>query len=504
MIVNSRYTEFASRAARVRDTVDGEYRLKQVDLSRAGYCFEDKSGKSLIPSAGYLRYINPVDRSQYNIERNRGFISGARLFNATTRTLSGMMGMLFRVDPVWPELNDALSYLEENADSAGLSLDQQSQLVSWNVLQVGRHGLLADMPRTGDGEITQDQVDSGIRPSIQQYTAENIIDYNESVIAGSKVLDLLVLREYVVKFNDNRIDRQIDDIYRVYRLTDGVVTLQMYDGENGVGSAIGEEIEVLGGGDQKLTRIPFSFVGSVNNNPDYDLMPLEPLTDVNLGHYQESANLRASSHQFGAAQLVISDDRYRQAAGDPDSGELETGESSTILLGSGGKAEFVSTDPNTISSALMEKDEERMVALGAQLVSSGSGAETAEAARIKHGSDVSVLENISVNVSDAYDKMLRYCHVFMGVDPSYLTKCSLNRDFYDSKLTAQEIDAVVRTWQSGAISKAVLDAKLQAGKVIGESFDLEEMNEIIDEESGENLDFDGGVQSVSSTTKQEQ
>jgi hypothetical protein len=291
----------------------------------------------------------------------------------------------------------------------------------------------------------------------------------------------------------------------VYRLTPDGVTVQIYDATNGLGSARGEEMPVTGGKKMPLTTIPFSFIGSVNNNPEYDLLPLEPLVDTNLGHYQESANLRSSSYELSAAQLVISDDNYQKYnASEEGSTEIETGEDAVIVLSSGGSAAFISPDPNNISSDLMLKDEDRMVALGAQLITGGGGAETAEAARIKHASDVSVLENVSINISDAYDKMFKYCHIFMGEDFAYLDKASLNREFYDSKLTAQDIDAVVRAWQSGAISTAVMNTKLQKGKVIGEEVDLEAMNQEIEDEAGDNINFDEVTPSAATVTTQTQ
>lgn len=490
-----KYTEYVRRYKRVRDIVDGEYRLKQVDLGNLDSVTNGNIKGQ--PNTGYLRYINPDDRSRYNIARNRGYINGSRLFNATTRTLSGLMGMLFKVNPKWPDFPLRLQYLVDNANGGGLGLTQQAQSVAWNVLQIGRHGLLCDMPRNEEGvEITQGMVDGGFRPSILEYTAENIIDYNESIINGVNKLDLLVLREFKTVFADNRIDREDEAYLRVYRLTDVGVTVQLYDGKDGIGEELGREIVVTGGGGARLSEIPFVFVGSVNNSTDYDLLPLEPLTDVNIGHYQESANLRSSSYQLSAAQLVVSDDNYQRSLNNKGVTEIETGEDSALVLGTGGNATFISPSANSLSSELMANDEERMVALGAQLITGGGQAETAEAARIKHASDVSILENVSCNISRAYNDMFKYCSIFMSITDE-LDDASLNKDFYDSKLTAQEIDAIIRAWQSGAISKPVLDQKLQDGKVISDSVDLEEMNESIDEELGGDL-------SGLDTTSQEQ
>ena len=492
---------YAPRYKRVRDVVDGEYKLKQRDLNNITALTKSAS----IPSPSYLRYINPTDKSAYNQARNQGFINGARLFNATSRTLSGMFGMLFRADPESPELNPQLDYLIDNVDGAGLSLNQQAQATAWNVLQVGRHGLLADMPRNDEGvEITQADVANGFRPTIQQYSAENIWDWNESIINGSRKLDYLVLHEETEGFCvENRFKREKKEQLRVYRLTDGAVTVEILTKNKGGSWEESLPVSITVSGNRPLTVIPFTFPGSINNTPAPDLLPLEPLVDVNLGHYQESANLRSSSYQLSAAQPVISDDNYQRAMSNKDSSVLDTGEDSAIVLGTGGSFMFASPDPNNISSDLMAKDEERMVQLGAQLITSGGQAQTAEAARIKHASDVSTLENISVNVSKAYTDMIELCYDFMGV-PYDDAKYSLNRDFFDSNLTAQDIDSLVRTWQAGGISKAVLDDNLKDGNIIGDAVDLEQMNEEIEEELQGGISFEEEATSESTTTTTEQ
>lgn len=503
IISNQKHIEYCQRYKRVRDVIDGQFRLKQVDLARIGITNQSSTDVLLNCNTGYLRLINPSDTSDYNRSKNIGMIRGAVLFNASSRTLSGLMGLLFRADPQWPDFTGGMDYLLKDADGAGLSLDHQAQLVSWNATQIGRHGLLADMPRNENGEaVTLDRVRRGYRASIKQYSAENIVDYHESVVDGAKVLDLLILREYKTVWNDNKIDRTEEEVFRTYRLDDDVVTVQMYD--KGM-TATSEEIPIKAGGSQSLDRIPFVFVGSVNNNPDYDPLPLEALTDTNLGHYQESANLRVSSWYSSDGTLAIADDAYRkyidkkENAGDA----VEVGGDSAIIMSTGGSASYVERSQNTLSSGIMDKDELRMVALGAQLITASGQAETAEAVRIKHGSDISVLESISINVADAYRTMFIFCHKMMGVDYDDLPT-SLNREFFDSKLTAQEVTAVVGAWQAGAISEMEKSRILQKGKVIDAETDLEEMHEQIQDEQVPAPQFDEVTPSTVITTTQEQ
>jgi len=121
-----------------------------------------------------------------------------------------------------------------------------------------------------------------------------------------------------------------------------------------------------------------------------------------------------------------------------------------------------------------------MVELGARLIQPGGAAQTAEAARIKHGSDASVMTVIVNNITQAYNDAIAVVMQFNTTSEQDYT-FKLNDDFFEGKLTAQELAELVRSWQAGAISKAVLDQNLKCGGVIDEDVDLEEMNEEINQ-----------------------
>jgi hypothetical protein len=482
------YAAYAGRWQRVRDVVNGEAKLKAVDLALVS---RNSAALSTITAVNYLRLINPTDISNWNTLRNSAYIKGARLYNATVKTLSGMMGMSFRVAPVHPEFPAQLEHLVNDVDGAGLGIDQQAQSIVSDVIQIGRSGLLTDMPRNAeDVQITQADVQNGFRATIQEYKAESIWDWHESIIGGVKKLDLLVLCEVIEIFADNRIDREEKKQFKVYRLTDASVTVQVFiDGEDGFESA--DEMVVMGANNIPLDEIPFTFIGSKNNSPSVDQLPLEPISDVNIGHYQESANLASSSFQLSACQPVVSDDNYARAQRNPEKGakKVELGEESMIILGSGGSFALVSPPENNLSSGIQKSYEEQMIALGAQLITQGGGVETAEAARIKRASDVSDLEVIARNVSTGYTDSFERVARFMGVDLSEPLPYLLNTKFFETTTTPQQLAELVKTWQAGAVSKEVLDANLVAGGVIGSSVDLDEMNKnIADEEPMIDLD----------------
>jgi len=391
---NAKYNEYCPRWQKMDDVIDGGPKLQQRDLEKRGT---------------YLREINPDDLSLYNRNRNINYIRGVRFFNATARTLSGLMGMLFRVDPVDQDIPSELEYLKSNADGAGMPLDQQAQATSSHVIQQGRYFLLADMPvKDFEGETSKADVAGGFRPRIATYNACSVIDWHQSVINNSMMLDLVVIEETVSQFiDDDMIKREDVKQHRVLRLIEGVYSQQLYIDD------VAQDIVFPTKGDGSTWNIiPGIFVGSTNNNPDIDSLPLEPIADVNLGHYQNSADLESSSFQLSAAQPWIADDNYAQQVNNVDDKGEKTqtfGEDTLIILGSGGTFNIAQPSPNTLAKELASDKREEMAQLGAQLISDGGQAETAEAVRIKKASDASVLDLIAENVSAGYNQAISLC-----------------------------------------------------------------------------------------------
>lgn len=483
---HSDYSNNAIRWRKIRDVLDGEYTLKARDLASYGL---SSGSASYYPDSSfnqtYLRQIMPSDNSEYNRQRNIGYITGAVFFNGTDRTLQGMMGMLYRADPVISDgFPSALDYLMDNADGSGVGLFQHSKSVSFDVMSIGRDGLMVDMPPS-NGQATLADVEGGLRPSILEYKAESIIDWHETVIDGVRKLTMVKLMEKAEQYiytDPKNIKKDTVKYYKMLYLDDqGNSQVARWKDDDAI-----EVTPVIRGDGTPFKEVLFTFVGSKNNSPCVDKAPIESIADVNLGHYQESANLASSSFQLSAAQPWIADDNYqRSIKNDQVSGEssdVKMGEGSLFALGTSGRFEITAPPENSLATGLREDYKEQMISLGAQLITSGGQAETAEAARIKHSSDASVLDLVAENVSHAYTKCLKWCAQFMNLADESI-EFELNKDFFDTSLTTEQIRELVATWQAGAISKDVLDLKLVKGGIIPDSIDLEEMNGSIDTEA---------------------
>ena len=473
------YEKFLPRWTKMADVVGGGPELKERDLNNNGT---------------YLRQLNPADKSMYNAWRNRMYINGAVFYNATARTVQGLMGMVFRVDPTIPDVPKELEYLMDDVDGSGLTLIQQSKAVTRAVIIKGRDGLLVDLPTLEDGtQITRYDIENGVAPRIVRYAAESIIDWDEVTVNGKRQLCYVALSECICERDTSPPFCQTETVRtRVLRLVGGEYWQTIYseDGE--------EQSRVIIGADGKpLKYIPFAFVGSENNSPDIDSIPLEAIADVNIGHYRNSADLESSSFQLSAAQPWIADDKYAQAhkraAEDGADNTVILGEESIFILGSGGSYNLTAPPPNTLASTLADDKVELMITLGAQLISPGGAAETAEAVRIKKSSDASVLSLITENVSEAYTMCIYWCGLFLGVDIGD-ERFLLNSEFFDEKITPDEQRALVEGWQSGLYPRRIVLERLQKAKMIMLDEDIESIAEEADEEGA--LDLDEPVQQV--------
>ena len=478
---NSEYTEYVKRWARVRAFNNGGPKLKQMDLARLG------AGVNVDSDVPFLRQINPNDTSDDNRINNINNINGAVLYNTVSLTHSGLMGMLYRKPPMQAELPDAIAYLYDNVDGSGLSMTQQSRSVSSDVVAIGRDGLLTDMPRNNEGvQITQADVDNGFRASIQEYKAESIVDWHEAIINNVKVLDMLILCEQVEEFVEGTINtREMVNRYKVYRFNGGV-TVQIFTQRTGEGESGLQEsdvVEVLGPNGQQLPKIPFEFIGSKNNQPCVDSLPLEPIAEVNTGHYQESSNLASASFKLSACQPVISDDNYQKFAVEAKRrGEsAPMGPGQAMMLSSSGSFAMVAPPANTMAKEVQDGYRDQMVELGAKIITSNGGVETAETAKLKHSSQVSDLGIISENVSDAYTESIKMVCFLMGVEYKEEYTFKLNDEFFDMTLTADDAMKWMSVWQGGVYSKAELDAIMVKGKAIGADVDLDAMNKEIND-----------------------
>lgn len=432
----------------IRDCVAGQREIK-------------KKGEKYLPTP------DPDEPDKLTREnRYKSYLLRAVFYGVTGRTLRGLVGLVFDKDPA-VEVPDLLKPVLVDASGSGMSLDQQAQKCLYEVVGVGRAGLLADYPKT-DGPTTRaDAIAGNIRPTITLYKAEQVINWRTKKIGSKVMLTLVVIREQFV-VEDDGFAETCGTQYRVLRLdAGGVYTVELWRDIDQAGMAQREFYTPTDGAGKPLREIPFTFVGAEDNDPDIDRPPLLDIAEINKAHYLNSADYEESVFIVGQPTPVFAG-LTKQWVEDVFSEEVDDGHGnkrkrSTVRLGSraaiplpaGGSAELLQAQPNTMAMEAMTHKEAQMIALGAKLIENTGTQQTATEATYDAVMDNSVLGTAARNVSKAYRQCLTWAHLFntgQMVDDDKIIDYVLSTDFVGRSMTAADRTEIVGEWVKGAIT----------------------------------------------------
>lgn len=409
----------------------------------------------------YLIELNPNDKSKENITRNEQYRKRAIFYAIASQTVQGMVGTVFRK---WPtlELPGELQYMSENADGAGVSIYQSAQSTVDDVLRKGRAGLYVTFPQT-EGEVKRADILAGrYVATIHRFSAEEIINWRVSRDGARSYIDLVITRERDESTVENGYSTEYVHIYRELYLD------HLKDGE---GNTISErEVfheRVWREDSNKLItpismsiprdadgnyweEIPFTFVGSENNDADVDNAPMLPLVELNIGHYRNSADYEDSVWFCGQAQPFmtgLTQDYIEMLRAN----NMYIGSRNLLGVPSGETFGFAQALPNTMVREAMQDKITAMIQLGARLMQTGSATKTATQAEADKESQTSVLALVASNVSEAYTKCIQWACAYMGANPEDM-HFTLSQDFVAPSASPQMLQQMVAGFLSGAIT----------------------------------------------------
>ncbi len=432
------YREHASEWLKLRDVLAGEKTVK-------------KAGTKYLPRL--------ADQSLYEYQ---GYVDRALFFNASARTVQGLLGAIFRKSPqvdVPEEVRSCLNSITFDNKPFGVFAKHVVQ----EVLSMGRYGILVDMADTADmAEKKADQ-----KPYLAGYAAEQIINWRMESKNGRSQLSLVVLSETIERGGEDAFSVEAVQQYRVLSLDEQGRYIQTLFQEDRTGkyAAIHTIMPTFRG--KPFYSIPFLFIGPVSMSAEVEKSPVLDLVNVNLSHYRSSADLEHGRHFTALPTPYVTS---------PSNGDekpvFKIGPSNVWLLEPGGNAgmlEFQGAGLSFIENACREK-ERMMAVLGARLLEGQkNGVEAAEAIRLRHVGESSLLSSIADTVSHALTMALEYLAGWQGIDletQSDAIQVDLNKDFLADRMNPAEIQSLVAAWQAGAISFESLQLNLEKGEII--------------------------------------
>ncbi len=246
--------------------------------------------------------------------------------------------------------------------------------------------------------------------------------------------------------------------YRVLIMVDGVYQQWYYD-EGGV--RLWEATPRKADG-ATFDELPWAWIGAQDNDNSIDEAPLYDIADINIGHYRNSADYEESAFMVGQPTPIVSG--LTQSWVEAQTGPYVIGSQYAWQLPEGADAKLMQAEPNQLPEQAMKRKEEQMVGIGARIIQDTTGQETAEAARIRHSGENSMLVSVVENLEAGYKRVMGFVAEFMGADPEAVDM-QLNREFFDSKLSAQEVAAIIQLGDARLVSTTDQREMLRSGRL---------------------------------------
>jgi len=413
-------------------------------------------------------YLPKLADDKDNPERYNDYLNRAYYINVTGRTRDGLTGAAFRRDPV-VEVPSTLDYVHNDADGAGIGLEQLSKRVLSEVMETGRYGLLADYPQSDEGGSREDT--AGVQAYIAGYAAENIINWRYTTESGRLKLCLVVLteqdKEDVDEFEYHFVDR-----YRVLRLRDGVYTQQLYDKSC---RPIDEEYAPRQSDGSTWNHIPFSFVGAIDNRPDIGPVPLYSIAQINIAQYRNIADREETLHIAGQPTLFLTSDIDVAGFKEANPNGVMVGARKGHFLGANGNAILLQAQAVDAHDVAINAKAEQMVSVGARLITSSTVQQTAEASRIAASGEHSVLSTMVGNVSECIESALQDVARFMGGETEEITY-QISREFWDKAADPQMIMQLIQLADRNDIARSDVRQYARSTNIIDPSRTDEEID----------------------------
>ena len=445
-------------------------------------------------------------------EEYESYLDRAVFFNMTQRTITGMMGTLFRRSP-------NIQNLPKHLNTANISKNQQTlnhfaKECAREITSMGRYGILLDMDERGEKP-----------PYMSGYIAENIVDWSVQEIDGRWTVTEVVLRELrlsrpilnpisitpagrkLPKLTQTEMDTfSVDSAvtraarrwiasFRVLRLEWDAEALQD-DGTTG-GRVYRQYYHTSAKGDaspegtpytaftptwrgKPFNFIPFVFFGPYDNTPDIDKSPMIDIVELNLSHYKSYAQLEHG--RFFTALPVY----YAPTSAGNETGEYSIGPSVVWEVDKGctpGILEFHGAGLNQLQAAL-DKKEDQIAALGGRMVGVErvSAGQSTNKVKMQEANESALLMNISYCMDSGFTALLRWWALWQDVpqDKADLIYFEMNKDFLTDVISAREFRAIQMMYEAGLLPIDIVYDYLRKAEVIPDWCSLEEFQNMLE------------------------
>jgi len=422
-------------------------------------------------------YLPMLDGHRENPDSHARYVSGALFYGATERTVAALVGAVFRKDPT-VEVPARIKPRLDNVNGAGDGIYTFAKRLVRHVLSFGRYGLLVEAPTPGDdgrAPLPDPASAASGLPWIAGYEARDIRCWRTRLVAGTPVLDQVILQEQVEVPGDDEFGFKVETQYRVLDLDEaGLYRVRLFRRTGRGYEAVREYLPTPTG--KRIPYIPFTFVGPNDLRPEVSRAPILDLVDVNLSHFRSSADLEEGRSKLAFPLPVV-------VGAESEPFPLKFGGNWALWLPAGGDAKFLEFTGNGLSelAAALPQKENYMAALGARLLQEPKrAAEAAETQYLRQSSENSTLASCAKTAADALKVSLS--RMAEWVSASGEVTVELNTDFFDVPLAPATVTALVAAVQANLLPIDEFLWVLKQGEMIRDETSIEDARRMLEQE----------------------
>lgn len=465
------------------DYITMTWRWKKMRLILAGedaVRMWDISGTRGVPDIKTF-LLKPIGQEQSKYEF---LVYNTRFFNITARTAEVLLGLLYYRDPV-AKVPNALDPIILNVDLAGTTLAEFSKKVALDAITIGRGGILVDYPRKMKEEMTvQEAEENNYRPFLRYYTAEQIFNWEYSVINNVKTLTRVlidesettgkrnVIRELELRYSDETQSWEYHNtLYAVadeamFSRTVKDIRTSLFKTKSIVPGTVLSEGTPLNVSGEPFNAIPFMFTGPMYDQFEIQKAPLSDIADLNVEHYRKSAWISSALYHCAHPTPIFAGFQFQigqQVALGSDQG-VSTNDANA-------HASYLELTGQSVNELRKERDAvmRELASLGARLLTATNDAtETAETSRIKASGDTSVMNTLTSSFDRVFTQLITFIAQWMGVSEEGIS-ISFNKEFMPYRLTAQDVTALLSAVVQNKMSQEDFVEIMQTGGIIRQS-----------------------------------
>lgn len=417
-------------------------------------------------------------KNQYAIMQNDLYRRGARYINFTRQTLNAIVGFATQC-PGKVNLPPELEYLVTRCTPCGLSLDQLKQKIISEVLTAGRFSMLTEFPN--DAPIDKlSQKTKNITPLINLFESETFTNWKSTVLNGKQYISLAVFRKEVEQPNKDIFAHDIEVQYLVLRLIDGVYTQSQLDKDDKI---VIPPFQPKANG-KLFDNIPLDIVGSENNDASWDIMPLQTIVELSIGHLRNSAALEDNLKKYGRGIMSITsslpqDTWLEYTKENPIIATSETG----YYLGESGAITITQLAPALAVAEAMTQKQTQILMAGGHIVQPAVSNIATDTLKLNMSDRVASLNTIVGNAEDALNNQIANCAKFLGLPPQKDKYVEFGREFIKMAADPMVMAQLLAQMNGGALPKRIL---LQYDKNVGLIEESEDIDALINEADNEN------------------